>query len=36
MVQALSNALGQDVMVSQNAQFTGALGAAIIASKQAA
>jgi (R)-2-hydroxyacyl-CoA dehydratese activating ATPase len=36
MAQALSNALAQEVKVSQNAQFTGALGAAIIASKQPA
>lgn len=36
MAHALSNALGQQVKVSQNAQFTGALGAALIASRQAA
>jgi (R)-2-hydroxyacyl-CoA dehydratese activating ATPase len=36
MVQALSDALGHEIMVSRNAQFTGALGAAIMASKQAA
>jgi (R)-2-hydroxyacyl-CoA dehydratese activating ATPase len=36
MAQALSNALGHEVKVSHRAQFTGALGAAIIASRQAA
>jgi (R)-2-hydroxyacyl-CoA dehydratese activating ATPase len=36
MAQALSNALGHEVQVSRNAQFTGALGAAIMASRQAA
>jgi (R)-2-hydroxyacyl-CoA dehydratese activating ATPase len=35
MSQALSCALGQEITVAKNAQFTGALGAAIMASKQA-
>jgi (R)-2-hydroxyacyl-CoA dehydratese activating ATPase len=35
MAQALSRALGQKIIVAQNAQYTGALGAAIMASKQA-
>jgi (R)-2-hydroxyacyl-CoA dehydratese activating ATPase len=34
MAQALSKALGQKITVSLNAQFTGALGAAIMASRQ--
>jgi (R)-2-hydroxyacyl-CoA dehydratese activating ATPase len=36
MAQALSNALGHRITVSDKAQFTGALGAAIMASRQAA
>jgi (R)-2-hydroxyacyl-CoA dehydratese activating ATPase len=36
MTQALSSALGCQITVSRNAQFTGALGAAIMASRQAA
>jgi (R)-2-hydroxyacyl-CoA dehydratese activating ATPase len=36
MAQALSRVLGHPITVSRNAQFTGALGAAIMASRQAA
>jgi predicted CoA-substrate-specific enzyme activase len=36
MAQTLSGALGQPIAVSRDAQFTGALGAAIMASRQAA
>jgi (R)-2-hydroxyacyl-CoA dehydratese activating ATPase len=36
MAQVLSNSLGHEVAVSRDAQFTGALGAAIMASRQAA
>jgi activator of 2-hydroxyglutaryl-CoA dehydratase len=36
MARALSDALGHEIRVSLNAQFTGALGAAILASRQAA
>jgi (R)-2-hydroxyacyl-CoA dehydratese activating ATPase len=36
MAQALSNALGHEVKVSLKAQFTGALGAALMASRQTA
>ena len=36
MARALSDALGHEIRVSRNAQFTGALGAAILASRQAA
>jgi (R)-2-hydroxyacyl-CoA dehydratese activating ATPase len=36
MAQGLSNALGHPITVSRDAQFTGALGAAIMASRQAA
>lgn len=34
MPQALSKALGQEVLVSRHARYTGALGAAILASRQ--
>lgn len=36
MAHVLSNALGHQITVSRDAQFTGALGAAIMASRQAA
>ena len=34
MAQALAKALGQEIAVAQHAQFTGALGAAILAARQ--